>query len=303
MSGSFSFIYGIDKGKDPDEQLGVSWEKCQLSNGVFYETQDGKVIKSSIVNPPDISINQLYLVNVSGLNYFKDVYRSLSSMKIYNPSVSEMKESKPTNTRQNLDENGSNLAEIYSLWEHTELKSDLMEYMKLISKNIKDIRSVEYGRSKKNLVFSFENKNGFETDFELDMTSVSDGTLRAFAILAALFQDSVQDQKLRLLGIEEPENTLHPAAAGYLLEAMREASYHTQVLVTTHSPDLLDRVDLENKFESVIAVDFQNGESVLGLIDAASREIVKRNLFSLGDLLRMNQLEPTVTKLKTEERA
>ncbi len=302
LSGNFSFVYGLDQTKKPDDQLGIAWEKCELSNGSFYEISDGKVIKSSISNPPDVSIDQLYLVNVSGLNYFREVYRALSSIRIYNPSTSVMKESKSSNSKNYLEESGNNLAEIYSSIESSESKSEIVQYMKLISKRVNDVRTVKYGKSNKGLLFDFENEDrGWGNDFELDIVSVSDGTLRAFSILVAIFQNSVQDQKLRLIGIEEPENTLHPAAAGYLLEAMREASEHTQILVTTHSPDLLDRVDLTDEHESVIAVDFQHGEAVLGSIDAASREIVKRKLYSLGDLLRMNQLEPEIKTPNLEE--
>lgn len=38
---------------------------------------------------------------------------------------------------------------------------------------------------------------------------------------------------------------LHPAAAGVLLGALREASEATQVLVASHSPDLLDDDSIE----------------------------------------------------------
>ena len=42
------------------------------------------------------------------------------------------------------------------------------------------------------------------------------------------------------MGIEEPELALHPAAAGVLIDSLREAADTAQVLVTSHSPDLLD---------------------------------------------------------------
>src|SRR5947208_8543990 len=71
--------------------------------------------------------------------------------------------------------------------------------------------------------------------------SMSDGTLRAFGILLALFQvDAKRPNLPRLIGLEEPEMALHPAASGILLAGLREASAITQVMVTSHSPDLLD---------------------------------------------------------------
>jgi predicted ATPase len=129
--------------------------------------------------------------------------------------------------------------------------------------------------------------------------NLSDGTLRAIAILVILFQNNFsKDQNFLVFGIEEPELALHPAATSVLLDAMREASQETQVLVTTHSPDLLDNVDLENGDELVLAVDSRDGRTIIAPIDSASREIVKENLFSLGDLLRMRQLEPEIVQPK-----
>jgi hypothetical protein len=51
--------------------------------------------------------------------------------------------------------------------------------------------------------------------------------------------------RISLIGIDEPEIALHPAAAGVLFDALTEASERVQVLVTSQSPDLLDRDDLD----------------------------------------------------------
>lgn len=49
---------------------------------------------------------------------------------------------------------------------------------------------------------------------EFGPEAVSDGTIRAAGVLAALFQVPVADGRVALVGIEEPEIALHPAAAG-----------------------------------------------------------------------------------------
>lgn len=64
----------------------------------------------------------------------------------------------------------------------------------------------------------------------------SDGTLKLLAYLALL-----HDPKLPpFIGLEEPENFLHPRLLNGLAEECREASIATQILVTTHSPYFLD---------------------------------------------------------------
>jgi hypothetical protein len=56
---------------------------------------------------------------------------------------------------------------------------------------------------------------------------LSDGTLRAFAALVAIFQTLPPFGSPSLIGIEEPETALHPAALRALLDAFDEATLHT----------------------------------------------------------------------------
>ena len=64
----------------------------------------------------------------------------------------------------------------------------------------------------------------------------SDGTLKMLAYLA-LLHDPMPPP---FIGIEEPENFLHPRLLYGLAEECREAAGATQILVTTHSPFFLD---------------------------------------------------------------
>jgi predicted ATPase len=60
----------------------------------------------------------------------------------------------------------------------------------------------------------------------------SDGTLKMLAYLTVLYDPTPP----KLIGIEEPENHLHPRLLPELAEECRNASAKTQLLVTTHSP-------------------------------------------------------------------
>lgn len=60
----------------------------------------------------------------------------------------------------------------------------------------------------------------------------SDGTLKMLAYLTVLYDPDPP----QLIGIEEPENHLHPRLLPELAEECRTASARTQLLVTTHSP-------------------------------------------------------------------
>src|SRR5690606_3451917 len=60
----------------------------------------------------------------------------------------------------------------------------------------------------------------------------SDGTLKLLAYLAVLYDPDPP----QLVGIEEPENHLHPRLLPELAEECQQAADRTQLIVTTHSP-------------------------------------------------------------------
>jgi hypothetical protein len=75
-----------------------------------------------------------------------------------------------------------------------------------------------------------------------------------------------------------------------LFEALTEASEHVQVLATSQSADLLDREDLD--VSDIRPVTMRDGLTIIGEVDDASREITKNKLYTLGELMRGNQLSP-----------
>jgi predicted ATPase len=88
-----------------------------------------------------------------------------------------------------------------------------------------------------------ESDNGFyfvQSESGLQHTvhqmGVSSGTLRMLALMTALFGDSA----MNLIGIEEPENNIHPAALTSFAEYLLKVGERIQILVTTHSSLLLD---------------------------------------------------------------
>jgi predicted ATPase len=124
---------------------------------------------------------------------------------------------------------------------------------------------------------------------EFDATSMSDGTLRVLATLVAGFQIHLPTGP-SVIGIEEPETALHPAAMRALVDALDEATERTQIILTTHSADLLASPDIRP--EQLLVVRNRGGVTEIGPVDAASREIVRQELDTLADLQRQDQLAP-----------
>lgn len=122
-----------------------------------------------------------------------------------------------------------------------------------------------------------------------DAASMSDGTLRAISALVAAFQIVLPHGSPSLVAIEEPETSLHPAAMRALVAALDEATLRTQILLTTHSPDLLDAVEIQP--ENIRVVEMVNGATVITPMDDASVSIVRDGLNTIGGLERDRQLE------------
>lgn len=111
---------------------------------------------------------------------------------------------------------------------------------------------------------------GQQRPWRFGATNMSDGTLRGLGVLIALLQSNSQPPTL--VGIEEPEVALHPAAVGIPIDAIRDAALSTQVLVTSHSPELPDRDDIGG--DVILAVNATNGITTVGPVDDASHSAI-----------------------------
>ena len=90
---------------------------------------------------------------------------------------------------------------------------------------------------------------------------LSDGTLRAVALITALARPTAELPKL--MSIDEPELGLHPSAIRVLAELARSVSRHTQVLFATQSTAFLDHFEPSE----VVVVERQDGASALRRLD------------------------------------
>lgn len=128
---------------------------------------------------------------------------------------------------------------------------------------------------------------------------MSDGTLRALGALTAVTQLAERKRAVTLVGIEEPETALHPAASGSLMGALREASKTTQIIVTTHSPDLLDQAEADR--DELLIVVLTEGSTSIASPDRVTLDAIKNHLYSAGELLRMDQLDPDPLRIQAQE--
>jgi predicted ATPase len=131
----------------------------------------------------------------------------------------------------------------------------------------------------------------------------SDGTMKMLAYLTVLYDP----EPPRFIGIEEPENFLHPRLLPELAEECRSASEYSQLLITSHSPFLLnamraDEVRVlyrdEQGFTQVVrACDIQGINEFMGA-GASLGYLWMEGHFGLGDPL-VNQGAPRAPKKRS----
>jgi predicted ATPase len=189
-----------------------------------------------------------------------------------------------------LARDGSNLASVLGRLRKVDggqTKSRVEEYLSSIVPGVEGVEQITVGHME---TLEFRQRvQGAEHPWRFNAINMSDGTLRALGILVALFQARL-DRRIPVVGIEEPEVALHPAAAGLLRDALREGARQVQVIVTSHSPDLLDDPSVTD--EQIYAVVNRDGTTSIGKLDEASRSALRDRLYTAGEMLRKNQLTP-----------
>ena len=120
----------------------------------------------------------------------------------------------------------------------------------------------------------------------MDLSMESDGTVRLLGLLAALYQQ----RRPPVIGIEEPELAVHPGALAVLADVLNEAARRSQVIVTTHSPDLIDFLTDYRTVENLRIVELEDGATTVRQVPDNKVAVVKKHLSSPGELHRLGQL-------------
>lgn len=297
QNGHYAFNVGALKERGYEVQA----EECVvegIGKGPYFKIDRGKVQATSEATFPSVTSDRLALVAASGLTAFRPVFDGLTAMGFYNLNPKLMRELQKPQEGRLLKPAGENIASVIGHLERVakDQLSIIQEYLQTVVPMVHGVERKQVGPME-TLEFRQE-MTGAKHPWRFLAQNMSDGTLRALGILVALFQGN-RDYSPTLVGIEEPETALHPAASAALREALALASEQTQIIVTSHSPDLLDDSGLSA--DSFLAVVSEGGETRIAPLDEASRETMRQQLFSAGELLRLNQLAPDRDDLDAQE--
>jgi predicted ATPase len=296
--------YAFRIGARPQGGFEVQEEECKihppeaLGEPHYFRVQSGKVIENTQPGPA-AALDRLYLVNASGLSAFRPLYEALSRMGFYSLNPDRIRDLQSPDAGELLARDGSNITSVLAQMSKNSQtrKARIEEYLSKVVPGVRGV-DVKVVGPKKTLEFRQE-VSDLKDPWRFLAANMSDGTVRALGILVALFQSGDRaENRVPLVGIEEPEIALHPAAADLLRAGLLEASRITQVIVTSHSGDLLD--DEQIDADSILAVYSERGSSHIAPLDQAGREALRRRLYTPGELLRMQQLRPDPERAPTK---
>ena len=174
-----------------------------------------------------------------------------------------------------LEDGGANLALVMSRL-RLKAKKELLVSIRELYSNAEDFATPTEGGS---VHLVLEEAGGRQ----IPATRLSDGTLRYLCLLAILHHPEPPP----LIVIEEPELGLHPDLIVHVAELLVRASQRTQLIVTTHSKDLVTA--MSDHPERVIVCENRDGQTHMERL-SAKRLKGFLDKYSLGELWSTGQL-------------
>ena len=269
----------------------VASELCTVhrvdgSTDIFSrESKKGVTAWSSSVQSlaPAIEPNALALPLVGGDRRFRAVLGFLSGMRTYRIEPGAVRAMQDPDGGAVLRPDGRNSASVLRQIQRRspEDGARICQLLEAVVPGTVDVRPKKHG-NKLTLEFTQDRRGAEPIKFEA--FSMSDGTLRVLGLITAVFQRPAPS----LLVVEEPEASIHPGALGSILDVLRLAGRFTQVVITTHSPEILDAKWIEDTHLRIMS--WEHGCSRIGHVSEAVRATLRKHLMGAGELLRSNAL-------------
>ena len=206
-----------------------------------------------------------------------EVLQRMQTVEVNPAKVGDLQEPSPTDT---FESDGSNVASIFDSLDR-KTRQDIVSRLAAIVPGIESVDVVHLA-DKLTLRFKQSTEDGSPRTFLAKQ--MSDGTLRAFAIMVAM----LQNRRPALLIVEEPEVAIHLGALSSLVQLLQAETDKTQVLITTHSADIVDALPLD----ALRIVWHEAGVSNIAKLAEHSKLPVKQGLITPGQLLRSDALDP-----------
>lgn len=280
---STTAYYSFELRGDSAEEYKVKSEEALIVGGeetIRFKVESGKWAEGPAGLTPPLDDKSLALSIIGGDARLQPLVHALQQISVYAIFPDTLRAPQKYNPVKPMDRYGSNWASILKDQPRATWKPDLISALHKLTGDTEDIK---VSQAASYLVVQFRHTSPNKKPKWFDAAQESDGTLRVAGIVTAL----LQEPPVPVIGIEEPELTVHPGAIPLLYDFLKEASRRSQVLVTTHSPDLLELMDAS---DVRVVLRNQDGTTVAPMA-SEQREAVRQGLLTVGEILRTEGLQ------------
>ncbi|MEI7434387.1 MAG: AAA family ATPase [Methanomicrobiales archaeon] len=173
-------------------------------------------------------------MNVPGIPPLEWIFRGI---KIYDFDPRLLKKAAPMLGKTELEKDGSNLAIVVKgITEDPGRKKAFLNLIRDMLPFVDDIAVEKF----LDMSLFMKVKEIYSGKY-IPASMISDGTINIAALIVALF---FEERPVTI--IEEPERNIHPALISKLVAILKDASQRKQIIVTTHNPEMVKHVDIED---------------------------------------------------------
>lgn len=243
----------------------------------------GRVIEGLSLSPEATALATIRkLPKAEGATQLESLAKLLESLRVFDVDVNlashPVKTPDEPDLRVVLAPNASNLASFLA-WlsrKHSDVFARIEEDLARVCPGVTRIEVVPVGGAAAGGIIALHERALHGPTF---LAEASFGTRRALALLAMLHDPEPPP----ITCVEEIDHGLHPYALDVMIDRVREASRRTQMLLATHSPALVNRLEPE---EIVVCErDPDTGASRIPAIEAATvRRMEQESGLELGEL-------------------
>ena len=165
--------------------------------------------------------------------------RALGYVSVYDFDPRKAQLAVPPSGSRELDEDAENLSVVLrEILRRPESKKRLINLVSVLLPFVHDldVEAFGFGQLMTTLTERFSDKR-----HRLPAFFASDGTVACLALVVALY---FQDNAVAVF--EEPDRHIHPHLASRVMQMMNEVTERTQVIVTTHNPEMLRHANLDD---------------------------------------------------------
>lgn len=211
----------------------------------------------------------------------------IGEISIYDFDPKLSKRATPITGRAELEEDGRNLAVIIN----NILRNKKLE--RQFNNLIKDfLPFVEGANIEKTADISMllMLKEKYHKRIYLPASFISDGTIHIVALILALYFEEKANGEIEMLKIiEEPERNIHPYLIIKVIDMMKNASDKNQIIATTHNPEIVKYVDIENLL--LVQRDINGFSKISRPIEKKEIKTFLKNEIGIDELYIQNLLE------------